>query len=694
MRNFLTPLFVLFSSIVIAQQPNTEALRQKTIVLRRFLEQNHYQPLQWNDTTSARLYNRWMELLDDEKLIFSQTEITQLNVYIKKLDEEMMGKQWNFFNKSMALYKTSLFRVDSVVKNILANPLDFSKPDNLNWPLTAFANDRTDVYKVWQQYLKWKILRAMADVALDTAGKNKPSTTLAPAEFAAIEKKSREQVKKQELMWVQNKLAAIDLQSKEMEDNYLSAISWCYDPHTEYMNTEEKGEFDTEMSGVEFTTGFEMDENEKGEWVISHLVPGGPAWRNGELHKGDVILKIKSGDKPEVVLADGTGQLDKVFDGNSNEKITITVRTISGAIKTAVLSKEKITNEEGVVKSYLLNGSKKIGYITLPGFYVKEGDEDNANGCSNDVAKEVVKLKKDSIAGLILDLRYNGGGSLGEALELAGIFISEGPLTSTRDKSGKVHFLKDPNRGIIYDGPLLIMVNTMSASASELVSAVLQDYHRALIVGSATYGKGSAQVILPMDTTDKVSETAKYNSYVKVTHGKFYRVDGSTTQWKGVIPDIELPDMYAMDKFREKGVVSALQPDYSKPAMYRPLSPIPFARIKDQSIARVNGSQAFKAVSSFFDWYKTMSGVRTIPLQWSNYLSYYKKITGYYNSLLPGPQDPGNLLKAVNNSMDMERRQVITEQSKTINEVSIKRIEKDNYIAECYKIMQDWLKEL
>ena len=693
MKKYFIFLLLVFSLCAAAQQTNTDALRQKTITLRRFLEQNHYQPLHWNDTTSARLHQRWMDLLDDDKLIFSDRDITQLSQYRQKLDDELNGKEWNFFDKSIQLYKAGLLRADSAIKSIMSKPLDFSKPDNINWPLAQYPANSPAVYQSWQQYLKWKVLSSIFDVVMDTAN-GTVSTTRLPPNFVALEIKAREQVKKQELLWVQNKLIELVPPAKEMEDNYLSAISWCYDPHSTYMSMDTKTDFDAEMSGLEFTTGFEMDENEKGEWEISYLVPGGPAWRNGELHKGDVILKIKSGDKPELIIADASvEQMGSVFEGSGNEKITITVRTISGAQKTAVLSKEKIANEEGVVKSYVLNGLKKIGYITLPGFYVKEGEEANGNGCSNDVAKEVVKLKKDSIAGLILDLRYNGGGSLGEALELAGIFISEGPLTSTRDKTGKVRFLKDPNRGTVYDGPLLVMVNTMSASASELVTAVLQDYHRAIVVGSPTYGKGSSQIILPLDTTGKFLETNKYESYVKVTTGKFYRVDGTTTQWKGVIPDIELPDIYALDKFREKGVVTALQPDNSKTAIYKPLPPIPYRELKALSTARVSESSNFKSIAQFADLYKTMDGVRVIPLQWADYTNYYKKITSMYSAMQSQAKDTKSLLTVINNSFDKERQQVSTEQSKSINEINIKRLAKDSYIVEAYKILEDWIRQ-
>jgi len=678
----------LFAS---AQQTSTEPLHQKTLVLRRFLEQNHYKPIQWNDAAATMLYNRWMKILDDDKIIFTKTEIAQLSPYSTTIDEELTGKGWGFFNKSLQLYKLGLTRADSNIKAILSKPLDFSKPDILSWPLADYAANNPEAYIRWQKYLKWKVLHSITDLSMDSS-KQPASNPQQPANFSALEIKARAQVKKQELSTIQSKLTSLVSSAKELEDEYLAAITWCYDPHTEYMNADAKNDFDTEMSGLEFSIGFEMDENDKGEWAITYLVPGGPAWRNGELHKGDVIIKMKAGDKPALELADASiGELSKIFSGSSNEKIAVTVRTLSGQQKTAVLGKEKITNEEGIVKSYLLHGAKKIGYITLPGFYVKEGDEEKGNGCANDVAKEVMKLKKDSIEGLILDLRYNGGGSLGEALELAGIFINEGPLTSTKDKAGKVHFLKDPNRGTIYDGPMLVMVNTMSASASELVTAVLQDYHRALIVGSPTYGKGTEQLILPMDTTGNFSTTKKYDSYVKVTDGKFYRVDGTTTQWKGVVPDIGLPDMYAMDKLREKGTISALQPDNSKVAIYDALPPILFAALKIKSNERVNADADFKAIVKFAAWYKSMDGIKNIPLQWAGYSNYYKEIKSMYSLVEDKKNRAANNLVASNNSLDSERQQVITEQSKAINEVNIKRLQKDGYIAECYKIMQDWL---
>ena len=655
------------------------------------MEQNHYQPLVWNDTNSIRLYNRWMQLLDDDKLLFTQRELDQLSLYSKRLDDELLGSEWNFYDKSIRLYKAALTRADSLINTILAKPIDFSKVDDIKWPLISSANGNNQQYQNWQQYLKWQVIRSITNERMDSAHANTKSPVL-PANFNLLELKARSEVKKRELAWVQNKLLELSQDYKELENDYLSAITWCYDPHSDYMSADTKSIFDTEMSGLEYSAGFEVDENDKGEWTISYLVPGGAAWRNGELHKGDIILKIKSGDKPELVLSETNPErLSGILESSSNEKIIITVRTLAGIQKAVQLEKEKITDEEGIVKSYVLNGSKRIGYITLPGFYVKEGEESEANGCSNDLAKEVVKLKKDSIAGLILDLRYNGGGSLGEALELAGIFINEGSLASTKDKTGKVHFLRDRNRGTIYDGPLLVMVNTMSASASELVSAVLQDYHRALIVGSTTYGKGSSQIILPLDTTGNFSKTTKYDSYVKVTEGKFYRIDGSTTQWKGVIPDIELPDIYSIDRFREKGTISSLLPDNSKPAIYNALPAINFDELKLKSKARVKTDTTFSAISKFTEWSRGRFDVRSIPLQWNAYAAYYENVTSMFKTI-DADSIAITAFSATNNSMDKERELLNTDQSKSVNGIKIKQILNDAYIAECYKIMQDWLK--
>ena len=688
-------LLLLFVSLdVYSQNPTTASLRNKVITLHRFLDQNHYLPLKWNDTSSAMLYSKWMEKLDDEKLFFTQNEIAVLETYKAKLDDELNGKGWEFYERSTALYKMVLKRTDSLLKVLLAKPFDFTKPDNVTWPFANYASSVAELNQRWQRFLKWRVLENIAD---KLSGGGKTIAENLPVDFVQLEKDAREKAKKQEWFFITGLLKTPELFKADMENDYLNTIAWCYDPHTSYMSIKQKTEFDTQLSASEYSAGFELEENDKGNLVISFLQPGGSAWRSGQLHTGDQLIKIKSdGIEKEITETDDEDELERMLGGNNLSDLEVTVKTAAGELKTVKLRKEKIDSEDEIVKSYVLQGNKNIGYIHLPGFYSREDDSGNDerdikyDGCANDVSKEMVKLRKDTIAGLILDLRYNGGGSMWEAMQLAGIFIDIGPVASVKDKTGKVTFLKDPNRGTIYDGPLMILINGASASASEFVSAVLQDYNRALIVGGTTYGKGTAQVVLPMDTLP-FSKNKNYEEFVKVTEQKFYRVNGSTTQWKGVVPDIELPDIYSDESYKEKANSSALLPDNSKTGIYQPAAALPVQPLKLKSEQRVLNDAHFKTITGFNKWVKEYKAGRTIPLQWNSYAAHYKKTMEMFKELSKGADVENAGLLVRNNGFDGQRINVSTQHSKENNDAYLKQVQKDITLAEAYKIMMDWI---
>ena len=698
MKKFYLLLILFSSQHITAQQNSSERLRQKAITLRRFLELNHYKPLQWNDSTSARLYNKWLDRLDGEKLFFTRDDIAALEPFKTKLDEELMGKGpvttgTDFFSRSVSLYKIRLQKTDSIIQVALAKPLDLSKIENFTWPFTdhAVANG---IVQRWQQFLKWRILENIADKLTE---QERSLSSVAPADLAKLETSAREKTKAQERAYIRNLLQTPQRFVVQKEDDYLNTIAWCYDPHTSYMNFKEKNEFETQISAAEYSAGFDLAENEKGEKAISFLQPGGSAWRNGQLHKGDVLVKVKiDGVEKEVAEIDDDKELDKLLSGNSQSDVEVTVRSSAGEVKNVKLTREKISAEESIVKSYVLHGNRNIGYINLPGFYSREEDQPRSqkdiryDGCANDVSKEIVKLRKDTIAGLILDLRYNGGGSMWEAMQLAGIFIDIGPVASVKDKDGKVHFLKDPNRGTIFDGPLIVLVNGQSASASEFVSAVLQDYNRAIIVGGTTYGKGTAQMVLPMDTLAN-SGIFKYEDYVKVTQEKFYRVNGSTTQWKGVVPDITLPDIYSDDAFKEKSNSSALQPDQSKAGIYEALPALPVQPLKIKSEQRVLDNPYFKTIAEFSKWMKEYKNGINIPLQWNSYAAEYNKRMEIFKMLGKQEKLPAAVIPITNNGFDSQRINLSTQHSKAVNETYLKHVQKDLTIAEAYNIMMDWI---
>lgn len=663
------------------------------------MELNHYRPLTWNDSSSILLYDRWMNLLDDDKQYFTQKDIDQLQVYRTKLDDEIVGNGWGFFDKSIQLFKMRLLQIDSIEQNILFKPLDFSKPDKLQQPFKTYALNDQELQQRWQKYLKWRVLKTIASSIDSVADLN---INKIPSNFAASEVKARAKLKRQHDINFKYFFASESNLEKKMEDAYLDAIAWCYDPHSNYMNTGDRKEFESHVGGFEYSAGMDVEKDEDGNYKINHLEPGGSAWRNGQLHTGDVVIKIKIGDEPEKDLADlSEDAVDKLLQGSNAEKVEVTIRTAAGTLKKVTLTKEKVTDDESIVKSYVLRGAKNIGYIDLPGFYSRESediktmDDVSYDGCANDLSKEIVKLKKDTIAGLILDLRYNGGGSMWEAMQLAGIFIDMGSVSSLKEKSGKVHFLKDPNRGSMYDGPLVILINGKSASASELTAAALQDYHRALIVGSTTYGKGSAQQVMPMDTTLKSIEDVKnfdsYQDFVKVTGEMFYRVDGSTTQWKGVVPDIALPDIYDGDKYRESYNASALKPDRSKEAIYHPSPAIPIATLQSNSAARIAKDSTFMSIQKFNDWVK-QEDENDIPLQWLPYMAMHAKGIAMYAAIEDGEDKVKKLFTVTNNNFDSEKIKFTSESGKEINQSHLEDIEFDNHIIEAFNIMMDWTK--
>jgi carboxyl-terminal processing protease len=699
MIKFYLLVLSLSSVQLFAQQNNPGTHRQKAITLRRFLDQNHYQPLKWNDSASALLYNKWMEELDDEKLFFTQQDINLLIPYKDKLDDELTGKipvapGTDFFSRSSNLYKAALQRTDSIIQLILAKPLDFSKPDNIAWPFSNHALNNAELIQRWQKLMKWRMLQFIADKLTD---EGKTINEVLPADFTKLEVTAREKTKKRERADISGLLRTPERYNAEMQDDYLNAIAWCYDPHTSYMSIKERDEFQMATSAAEYSSGLDLEENEKGEIVISFLQPGGSAWRSGQLHTGDLLIKVKAdGVEKNIADMEDDGELTELLSGRSRSDVEVTVRTAAGEIKTVKLVKEKISAEESIVKSYVLHGSKNIGYINLPGFYSREeetiSDERDIkyDGCANDVSKEIVKLRKDTISGLILDLRYNGGGSMWEAMQLAGIFIDIGPVASVKDATGKISFLKDPNRGTIYDGPLMVLINGASASASEFVSAVLQDYNRALIVGGTTYGKGTAQVVLPVDTVS-FSKTKNYEDFAKVTQRKFYRVNGSTTQWKGVVPDIFLPDLYADESFKEKGNSSALQPDNSKAGIYQALPVLPVQALRSKSEQRVAGQAYFTTINEFSNWLKDYKSGRIIPLQWAPYSAHYKKSAEMFKLLSREGAAGADVIRVSNNGFDNQRIVLSTQHSREVNDTYLKNVQNDITVTEAYRIMMDWI---
>ncbi|MFI5186975.1 MAG: carboxy terminal-processing peptidase [Chitinophagales bacterium] len=686
-RRWLCVFVCIVSVSARAQYTETQ---QKAIVLRRMIELNHFSPRTVDDSLSSEMFLKCMNELDPHRDIFTANEFNALEAYRYKLDDELRGSGWGFLDLTMKYYQQALKRADSIINTVLQKPLDFNVDDKViisndgERPYN-FPSSVTELSNRWTRRFKYLILNNIYDIGSADSVKLSLKAQLPKHELAA-----RQKIKKIESEDIQRILDPAGYNTY-VTDIYFNALASCFDPHTMYFSPQEKENFQASISTEQYSLGLTIDDND-GKVIVDRLVPGGPAWKSGELNKDDELVQVQWEGKEAVDVSSLTAdEVDDILEETNHGNITIRVRKADGIIKTVTLHKEKIETEEDIVRGYVLKGRKKIGYISLPDFYTTWEDE-KGSGCANDVAKEIVKLKRENIDGLILDLRYNGGGSLGEALEMAGIFIDEGPLAGVKDKTQKLVFLKDPNRGTIYDGPLLLLVNSQSASASEMLAAALQDYNRAVIAGSPTYGKASMQKIFSLDTLSNNSSDNYKGDVVKITDGKLYRVTGQTAQLKGVIPDVTLPDIFDALKYREKFSPDALNSDTVKRnAYYKPLSPLPVSELSQRSEQRIKDNKNFQDIKTAIQMQGTLFENQTVVLKPDAFEKWIQQAENLRKIAESEDEHNTDLFVAENYSTDKEKMQTDS-YKKEINQVVLKNLQHDIYIEEAYNIISDLVK--
>jgi carboxyl-terminal processing protease len=476
----------------------------------------------------------------------------------------------------------------------------------------------------------------------------------------------------------------------------LDAIAQVVDPHTSYFSPNEQEDFVEELSKDNRAFGIQFDESDKGGVIIYEVLPGSPAWVSGELNKGDEVLSLKLGDHEKLDLTTaGIEELNLMFAAFNDDELTLIIRKANGQTKEVVIEQGLVYDDQDVIKSVLLDGEKKIGYITLPDFYTNWNGM-AGNGCANDVAKSIVKLKKEAIDGLILDLRNNGGGSVREAIDLAGMFINYGPLAITQEQSREPNSMKDFNKGSIYSGPLVILVNGLSASASEIFTAAMQDHNRAIIVGSTTYGKATGQIMLPLDpnilnpyNTEPIDESL---GYLKVTTSKYYHITKSTHQKEGLRPDIELPDVYDIYDYRESAYENALIKDsVVKKVYYTAASEFPIQELQQASQNRLAASSFGNALMHTIDSLKTvMNGPEKFELNIEKYQDQSRNLSQTIDSLFSYLEQSTDAFVVKNNQYDLRIMEMNAYRSE-LNDAYLKRLTEDIYLDEAYRVLVDYI---
>ncbi|MDO8946450.1 MAG: carboxy terminal-processing peptidase [Desulfocapsaceae bacterium] len=529
----------------------------------------HFSDKQMDDSLSRAAFDLYLKQLDFQKRFLLQQDVDVLTTYSQSIDDELLHGNLTLPQKGFDLLNIRIQQVEKMVSEILAADIDVNQKELLETDpeKLTYITDLQGLREYWRKILKEQIISKYLDALTEQqTAKEKKNDDL-------LWKEARERVTKL------NKQFFHRLHQETVQDHidrFFDAVARAFDPHTDYMPPDNKEDFDIHMRGSLEGIGAVLRE-EDGYIKVVSIIPGSASARQGKLEAEDSILEVaqKDGDPVEITdmrLRDAV----RLIRGPKGTEVRLTVKKPDGVKVVISLIRDVVQIEETFVKSVLLDAPAggKIGYIMIPSFYrdfegTKNGNK--ARNCTEDTRKAIEDLKKTGINGLILDLRNNGGGSLVDAVDTAGLFIKSGPIVQVKNSSGAQRILNDEDSEIVYDGPLVVLVNQFSASASEIVAAALQDYGRAVIIGGRhTHGKGTVQTLVDMNENIPTLHLRSYDDLgaLKVTIQKFYRVTGGSTQYKGVESDIVLPSLFQYLKSGEQYI------DYSLP--WDQVDPVPF----------------------------------------------------------------------------------------------------------------------
>jgi carboxyl-terminal processing protease len=592
------------------------------------LSEDHYSPQNFDDAFSKKVFKKYLTQIDPDKTFFLQSDIDQLKQkYENHIDDEIKGAPVEFFLEAGKIFNTRMEENAKICAGILSKPFDFNVDEDVNLDGDKINYTTTDAERQerWRKKLKYLALERYSDL-LDMREKNKGKEGFEVKTDAQLEQEARDKVKK--LMNRTFDRYRFKFNDDDKFNLFVNAITTTMDPHTEFFPPVDKRYFDEEMSGRFFGIGASLTSNDDGNIKISSVITGSPAWKSGEIQVGDVVLKVGQGNQEPTDLTgyDVTDAV-KLIRGQKGTEVRLTLKKADGALKVVSLIRDEIVQDETFARSAVVkNGDEKIGYIFLPEFYA-DFDHPNGNRCSIDVAKEVIKLKEQNVDGIVIDLRYNGGGSLYDVVQMAGLFVDDGPIVQVKDRDNRASVLRDKDHGVLYSGPLAVMVNEFSASASEIFAAAIQDYNRGVIIGStSTYGKGTVQRNIPVGDDGIFALSSPDLGTVKLTLQKFYRINGGSTQLDGVKSDVVLPDNLEYLKVREKDDPDALPWDEIAKSNYTPWNPgYDLKTIEQLSKERLANNPAFKTIQENSEWLAKEND-KNYSLQLEKYRNEQKKI--------------------------------------------------------------------
>lgn len=652
-------------------------------IVFNYLEQLHYRQVDVNNEFSQAIFDKYIENLDYSKRFFvKDPDLLELNKYRNQLDDQLQLGSMEFMELANKFLKKRIEDAEKIAASYLAKPLDYTKEESLiiDREEMDYAKNVSEFKELWHKRLKAQVLDKYIEL-YESENKNQK------LDYTKMDSKLEKLAREKVATSVKSVLIRMQRESREKQFSlYMNSMLLCYDPHTSYMPPQDEGDFKFQMTGKLEGIGALLSTD--GEYIkIERLIPGGPAIRGKDLQVGERIIAVAQEDGEAVdvgymPLEDATAMIR----GPKGKTVRLTVKGNDGQTRVVSIVRDVVVMSETYARSALLKNpetGEKFGYISLPSFY-RDFDNKSSRNATDDVRREIQTLKKQKVAGIILDLRNNPGGALFDAVNVAGLFIDEGPIVQVRDSGGRVQVYSDEESGYETDMPLVVMVNSFSASAAEIVSAALQDYGRAVIIGSkSTYGKGSVQTLYDCDQYLPIKDF-RYRPIgsLKLTTQKYYRINGGSVQFKGVMSDVVLSDEFAFLELNEEHLDHALPWDTINPSDYKKWSrsKVDINELRQKSAARVQNNESFAKISEGIEAIYNSDERKTQPLEFKAAMQQRQTINERNKAL--------ELVKEKKISLQ------ITPNVETGDEVKewVDDLNKDIYLEEAAAILNDMIK--
>ena len=649
MKKIFITLFVSLTFIFISwkyhevkfDDPNKDKLLIE--LLKYVLEKGHYQSQDINDQLSIKVFNSYLEMIDPQKKYFLNSDFKEFKKYEKLIDDQWLSYDLTFFNLTHDRLVQRINEVELFLPSLFKKTFEFDSDEKINvdFENLSFPKNDKERKERWRKQLKFSMLDLYDIKILDQKKLIESNSDYV--------KKSNSDLLNESLEIVNDNINDIfdlmnDLERKDWFSNYVNSFVTQYDPHTVYFKPEDKDRFDVNISGRFDGIGARLQKRDGGIEIVQ-IILGGPLWKDKKIEAGDEIIKVgEPGKDPVNVIGMRIDDAIKLIKGPKGTVVELTVRRkVDNEIKTFPITRDEVVLEESYAKSTLIEkDNKTYGLITLPKFYVDFNDYKEIN-CASDVKKEIINLKKEGIEGLVLDLRNNGGGALQTVVDMTGLFIETGPIVQVKSIGNRKKVLYDKDPSVFWDGPLVILVNQMSASASEIMAAALQDYERAVVIGSDnTFGKGTVQNVL--DLNRFLSNSDFDLGALKITTEKFYRINGGSVQLKGVESDIVTPNTYSHIEIGEADEKNPLKWDQIDKAQFRKWDGYyNLESVINDSKLRISKNELFSLIDQNAKWFSERIKNKSYSLNYNTFkndqknnklkLKKFDKIKDYNNNL-------------------------------------------------------------